>query len=281
MQQEAYNLFSLIVKDTTWGQGQECFPKAQAFKLTTLKNEARFRPYGIVDIDALSKLPTIFTETKGQTARIGYIISGRALHNDLLLKYAYDDSIEPLNKQDISSLAKELDITAPQLNCPHWSVRDGDLFRALLHNIQPRRSYSARCQSPLPNPIDPTIVSVAIPHYPTLTPLYETIKQVALQCGLQCHRTNSIWDDQIDIQDVVSLIINSCVVICDCRGHDPDVLYQIGIAHSLGRKVILITQALDDIPQALKHIHCVQYLNNREGLTQLSARLKQYLAPQL
>ena len=76
------------------------------------------------------------------------------------------------------------------------------------------------------------------------------------------------------IQDVVSLIDRSSVVICDCSGRNPNVFYEIGIAHTLGREVILITQSAEDIPFDLRHLRYVSYLNNGEGLAQLATKLQ-------
>jgi hypothetical protein len=81
-----------------------------------------------------------------------------------------------------------------------------------------------------------------------------------------------IWENAAVIQDAVSLIDRSKVVICDCTGRNPNVFYDIGIAHTLGREVVLITQAEADIPFDLRHLRYVQYLNNGECLNALGAR---------
>ena len=65
----------------------------------------------------------------------------------------------------------------------------------------------------------------------------------------------------------------SSVVICDCSDRNPNVFYEIGIAHTLGREVILITQSEADIPFDLLHLRYVRYLNNPEGRTAFSAAL--------
>jgi hypothetical protein len=64
------------------------------------------------------------------------------------------------------------------------------------------------------------------------------------------------------------------VVICDCTDRNPNVFYEIGIAHALAREVILITQAKADIPFDLRHLRFLEYLNNGEGLAALRARLE-------
>ncbi|KTC71480.1 hypothetical protein Lbir_1734 [Legionella birminghamensis] len=84
--------------------------------------------------------------------------------------------------------------------------------------------------------------------------------------GLKCRCVDDIWENPAVIQDVVSLIDRSRVVICDCTTRNPNVFYEIGIAHTIGREVILITQSAEDIPFDLRHLRYVSYLNNGEGL---------------
>ncbi len=62
--------------------------------------------------------------------------------------------------------------------------------------------------------------------------------------------------------------------MCDCTGRNPNVFYEIGIAHTLGREVILITQSDNDIPFDLRHLRYVRYLNNAQGLGDLTAALQ-------
>ncbi len=80
------------------------------------------------------------------------------------------------------------------------------------------------------------------------------------------------------IQDIVSLIDGSRIVIADCTSRNPNVFYEIGISHALGRDVILITQNIDDIPFDLRHLRVITYLNNGEGLTELSEKIKKRIS---
>ena len=86
--------------------------------------------------------------------------------------------------------------------------------------------------------------------------VYITLKNVAEQAGFRCNRADNIWENPAIIQDVVSHIDRSSVVICDCSGRNPNVFYEIGIAHTLGCEVILITQSEADIPFDLAFEQC-------------------------
>jgi hypothetical protein len=66
----------------------------------------------------------------------------------------------------------------------------------------------------------------------------------------------------------------SRVVVCDCTGRNPNVFYETGIAHTLGREVILITQNEHDIPFDLRHLRHIRYLDNTEGRGALTEALQ-------
>jgi hypothetical protein len=72
------------------------------------------------------------------------------------------------------------------------------------------------------------------------------------QCGLNCDRADNIWKESAVIQDIFGLIYRSYIVVCDFTGKNPNVFYEAGIAHTLGKHVIPITQHADDIPFDLR-----------------------------
>jgi hypothetical protein len=108
--------------------------------------------------------------------------------------------------------------------------------------------------------------------------VYKTLQRVATATGFRCRRADDIWENPAVMQDVVSLIDRSRVVIADCTDRNPNVFYEIGIAHTLGREVILITQDEADIPFDLRHLRYVRYLRNGEGLKSLAKNLRARLA---
>jgi hypothetical protein len=174
--------------------------------------------------------------------------------------------------------AGDLGIDDFEFSRTHWAVKDADLYRALLRNCKPRRPRPRVFRLDENENIEPSLVSAMMPFHPNFDAVYTTLKRIAEAVGLRCRRADDIWENPAVIQDVVSLIDRSSVVICDCTGRNPNVFYEIGIAHTLGREVILITQAEADIPFDLRHLRFVHYLNNAEGLNALSERLQPRLA---
>ncbi|WP_255100639.1 hypothetical protein [Synechococcus sp. L2F] len=201
-------------------------------------------------------------------------MSGR----EIILEYAYDPQIPPLTNNIIKGFAADLDIEDFEFSRTHWAVKDIDLFRVLLRNTQPRRQMPRIFQIADPENIEPTLVSAMMPFHPNFNAVYTALKSTVEAVGLRCRRADDIWENPAIIQDIVSLIDRSSVVICDCTGRNPNVFYEIGIAHTLGRDVILITQSEADIPFDLRHLRYVKYLNNSEGLAALTEKLKPRLA---
>lgn len=121
--------------------------------------------------------------------------------------------------------------------------------------------------------VDPNLVSVMMPFTPSLNPVYDSIQSAARQQGLVCTRADDIWDHSTVIQDIFSLIFRSFIVVCDFSGKNPNVFYEAGIAHTLGKHVIPITQSEQDIPFDIQHHRYIKYLNNSEGLGELQKSL--------
>ena len=113
-----------------------------------------------------------------------------------------------------------------------------------------------------------------MPFDPSFTAVYDSLRTTAGKVVLRCRRADDIWENPPIIQDIVSLIDRSWAVICDCSGRNPNVFYEIGIAHTLGREVILITQNEVDTPFHLRHLRYVRYLNDAEGRQALCEALE-------
>lgn len=122
--------------------------------------------------------------------------------------------------------------------------------------------------------IDPTLLAVMMPFNPKFNEVHSTLQSVAKASKMECLRADDIWEEEAIIQDIVSLISKARIVIADCTGRNPNVFYEVGIAHALGRDVILIAQSEEDIPFDLRHLRYIKYLNNSEGRDNLADRLK-------
>lgn len=272
----------MIVKYSAWADGRDSISSGRIFEYTDDVLVSRFKPGGQLDLPALLKLPTLFVqESSGQgnqVARVGTITRARISGSNVTLDYAYDLAVPAIPNSVLLGFAPDLDAEEFEFSRTHWSVKNTDLFRVLVRTTQPKRQRPSVFQLPDYENIEPTLVSAMMPFHPNFDRVYVTLQAVAGGVGLRCRRADDIWENPAVMQDVVSLIDRSQVVIADCTGRNPNVFYEIGIAHTLGREVILITQNEADIPFDLRHLRYVSYLNNNEGLEELARRLQARLA---
>lgn len=117
------------------------------------------------------------------------------------------------------------------------------------------------------------LVSVMMPFDAGLNAVYTAVRAAAESNKLSCKRGDDIWNSSVVVQDIFDLIYRSRIVVCDFSGRNPNVFYEAGIAHTLGKQVIPITQSVDDVPFNLRHHRFIKYLNNSEGCSELTTRL--------
>lgn len=274
-------MFNLLVSGRGWAQSRDFISGDRLFEYTDPQVASAFRQGDRVDFVALCRHPAlILEETYGKPdkeVRLVNLTHARLAGSDIALEYVADADGPPLTNGTLEALARELDIEDFEFSRTHWAVKDVDLFRVLLRNTRPQRPQSRVFQLQQPERIESNLVSAMMPFKPSFDAVVATLKNVSKQAGLRCRRADDIWDNPAVIQDVVSLIDKSRIVIVDCTGRNPNVFYEAGIAHTLGRDVILITQNEADIPFDLHHLRYVKYLNNREGLRELKQKLLQRL----
>jgi len=122
-------------------------------------------------------------------------------------------------------------------------------------------------------PINEKLISVMMPFSPGFKGTYDAIKRVTDHMSLECLRADDIWENSTFIQDIFELIYCAKVIIVDFSERNPNVMYETGIAHALGKTVIPITQSISDIPSDLNHHRALKYLANDEGYRNLSNEL--------
>lgn len=277
-------MFNLLMFNVDWVSGRVTVPIGRMFEYTGDHITDQFRQNGSPLLDRLTALPCLFCEegTTDEIAYVGQINRTRITGRDLSLEVSFDAEVPPLQNSMVYANRAELDMPHDfEFWRNHWAVKDVDLYRFLLRNVRPRRQRPTVFQIPEHENIEATLASAMMPFDVAFNTVYDSIRQAADNVGLRCRRADDIWENAAIIQDVVALIDRSRVVVCDCTGRNPNVFYEAGIAHTLGREVILITQSEHDIPFDLRHLRYVKYLNNAEGraalVTALQSRMQTIL----
>lgn len=122
------------------------------------------------------------------------------------------------------------------------------------------------------------LVAVMMPFQREFDPVFEAIKRACSGNNLRCLRSDDIWEESSIIQDIFNLVFRAQVVIVDFTDKNPNVMYETGIAHTLGKHVVPISQSIDDVPFDMKHHRVLKYLPNTEGVNHLESSLSTKLS---
>jgi hypothetical protein len=144
-------------------------------------------------------------------------------------------------------------------------VKQVDLYRVLqVSSVAPQLAPQV-FRLPTEVPTDPNLVAVMMPFDAGFASVYAALQGAAAEVGMTCLRADDIWLNHHIMDDIINLIWRAQVVVGDLTGKNPNVFYEAGISHTLGREVIQIAQSMDDIPFDLRSIRSVRYLNNDQG----------------
>lgn len=126
-------------------------------------------------------------------------------------------------------------------------------------------------------PLDPKLLAVLIPMRDSFEEVYQAIKLASERLGLKAKRVDERWKGSEIYQDIFDMICCAGRVIADLSGANPNVMYEIGIAHTLGKDVIPITRCIDDVPYDLQHHRAIRYSTTSKGMKRLSDQLSRRL----
>ena len=271
-------MFHLLVSYNGWPDSGGTMSKSRVYIKQDDPVGSMFYSSGQLDVAKLKEYPALLvTETGGdgpQFAKVAHITNITLGHPEISIQYAIDNSILPISNAELEGHGVELRLGRFGLSHTCWSVCDVDLFKLLLQNQQKRTVSPKVFSLEAAYSQDENLVSIMMPFSAEFNPIYSALQEATTSIGFSCVRADDIWEHHTIIQDIVNIIARAKVVICDCSGKNPNVFYETGIAHAIGKEVILISQSEHDVPFDLRHLRHIRYLPNSEGLSELSSALQ-------
>jgi hypothetical protein len=82
--------------------------------------------------------------------------------------------------------------------------------------------------------------------------------------GLKPLRADSIFSPSTIMADVWRFTRQSTVVLADVTGKNPNVFYELGLAHAAGKPVVIVTNSHEDVPFDLKGLRIIEYDKQNE-----------------
>jgi tetratricopeptide (TPR) repeat protein len=96
-------------------------------------------------------------------------------------------------------------------------------------------------------------------------PAIESVNLRAFRGDEEALGTNMI------MKDITQSIYDAQIIVADLTGRNPNVMYELGLAHAAKKPVIMLVQSDDDIPFDIKHIRYLPY--NDKDLNKLRSDL--------
>ncbi len=125
--------------------------------------------------------------------------------------------------------------------------------------------------------VEKDLVAIMMPFKAEFNSVHDGIKRASTTAGYRCQRVDDIWETSTVIQDIFNLIFRAYIIVVDFTGMNPNVMYETGIAHTLGKHVIPISQSMGDIPFDMIHHRTLHYLLNDQGIEAMAGKLSEKL----
>ena len=89
---------------------------------------------------------------------------------------------------------------------------------------------------------------------------YEDIFRPAIEeAGLESRRADSLYRPSPIVHDIWSYTKEAKVMLADLSGRNPNVLYELGLAHAIAKPAILVVESIEDVPFDLRSLRIINY----------------------
>lgn len=85
------------------------------------------------------------------------------------------------------------------------------------------------------------------------------VKPALEECGLYAIRGDSLYRPTTIVDDIWQGIREAKLLIAELTDRNPNVFYELGLAHAISKPVILIAKSIDDVPFDLRSIRVLVY----------------------
>lgn len=164
-----------------------------------------------------------------------------------------------------------------------WHLRNGRLVAG--DRMIPQRHAPAPADTVFGAPSQgarPTDCFVLLPLSEPFVTIYRDLVLPAVEkLDMTCQNAAEIFGPGHIVSDVRYLIGEASIVVAELTGRNPNVFYELGIAHALGKPVVQLTQNIEDVPFDIRHLRTLPYEWREEWPPQELDRLRDQLSAHL
>jgi hypothetical protein len=108
--------------------------------------------------------------------------------------------------------------------------------------------------------------------------IYNTLIKPTVEAEeFRCVRSDDIYRTSAVIEDIWENINKAASVIAEISTNNPNVMYELGICHTVGKNVMMITQDPNKVPFNFRHLRFYHYSDNIPGSEELKNNIRSVL----
>lgn len=100
---------------------------------------------------------------------------------------------------------------------------------------------------------------VLMPFHTRFLDTFRVIQEACKETGAYAQRVDEQVFGKSILEQIYNQIAKADLIVADMTGQNPNVFYEVGYAHALGKRVILLTRKMDDIPFDLRQFRHIVY----------------------
>ena len=118
---------------------------------------------------------------------------------------------------------------------------------------------------------------VLMPFDKEFTSIYEEfLRPVLSDAGFDVNRADDIESQRNILRDVLEGISRADLIVADLTSANPNVFYELGLAHALKQPVVLLTQSIDEVPFDLRSYRLLEYSTHFATIEKAKEQLTRY-----
>jgi serine/threonine-protein kinase len=106
---------------------------------------------------------------------------------------------------------------------------------------------------------------------------WKAIKPAAQEAGFDPLRVDELKGAFNINRKIIEFIFNCDAIVADLTGWNPNVFYEMGVAHAIADKTIMIIQQAEKLPFDVSTYQCIKYEQTTEGLEKLQSKIAEFL----
>lgn len=125
--------------------------------------------------------------------------------------------------------------------------------------------------------VDTRQVFVLTPFNPEFQSTFYIIKNVCENLRLRCIRGDEDFIPNEIFPTILKQIVQSRLIIANITGRNPNVMYELGVAHAIGKPTIIISKNFTEIPFDLNNKRIIIYETEKDLVNKLENSIKDML----